>query len=120
LCLQHRATVSTFDKPGIASRIRGLIGGQAGGDLGVIATQLGISEVALRISVDDLSPHPTIDVIAAVISHFAVDPTWLLTGDYDAQTHRRSLNGDESLVREAVAGVIQPASARAAGLRLIG
>ena len=119
--MQHRATVSTFDKTGIASRIRGLIGGQAGGDLGVVAERLAINEVALRISIDEIAPHPTIDVIAAVISHFAIDPTWLLTGDYDAATHRRSLDGDEAMVRDAVAGTIQPASARASGtLRLIG
>jgi hypothetical protein len=32
-----------------------------------------------------------IDLIAAVVREFAVDPRWLLTGKYDGAVHRRAL-----------------------------
>ena len=44
------------DRAGIAERLRGLIGGQNEGDLGAIARRLGVDELSLRLSVDDLSP----------------------------------------------------------------
>jgi hypothetical protein len=59
-----------------------------------LAERLGVSEVALRTSIDTLSPHPTADVLAAVIRLYGIDPTWLVTGRYDAQTHRSVIEGD--------------------------
>lgn len=32
-----------------------------------------------------------IDVVTAFVNEFAVDPEWLLTGDYNATTHREAL-----------------------------
>ena len=52
------------------------------------ARRLRVDEVSLRMSVDDLAPYPTVDVIAAVVREYGVDPTWLLTGEYDAGSHR--------------------------------
>ena len=43
------------------------------------------------MSVDKISPYPTIDVVAAVVRDYGVDPTWLLTGEYNSATHRSSL-----------------------------
>jgi hypothetical protein len=81
--------VTTSSNSDIASRIRGLLSGQ--GDLATLAARLHVDEVALRISIDELSPYPTVAVIAAVIREYAVDPSWLLTGIYRAATHREAL-----------------------------
>lgn len=77
-----------MDRTAIARRLRGLLGGQDGGDLSAISRRLGVEEVSLRMSVDELSPFPTIDVLSAVVIAYGVDPTWLITGDYNPATHR--------------------------------
>ena len=74
-------------KIAIAARIRGLLGGQDS-TLSDAAKRLRVDEISLRMSVDTLAPYPTVDVIAAIVREYGVDPTWLLTGDYDAATHR--------------------------------
>lgn len=74
-------------KTAIAARIRGLLGGQDS-SLSDAAQRLKVDEVSLRMSVDTLAPYPTVDVIAAMVREYGVDPTWLLTGEYDATTHR--------------------------------
>jgi hypothetical protein len=74
-------------KAAIAARIRGLVGIQ-GPSLSDTARHLRVDEVSLRMSVDELAPYPTVDVIAAVVREYGVDPTWLLTGEYDAASHR--------------------------------
>ena len=89
--------MSGFDRHEIAARIRGLIAGQDEGDPGVAATRLGVDEVGLRMSIDDLAPNPTVDVIAAVVTAYGVDPSWLLVGEYDPATHRGVLESRESL-----------------------
>ena len=72
-------------------RVRGLIAGQDGGDVGATARRLSIDEVSLRMSIDELSPYPTLDALAAIVNHYGVDPHWLLTGEYDLHTHRAAL-----------------------------
>lgn len=74
-------------KASIAARIRGLIG-DLDSSLSDAARRLRVDEVSLRMSVDTLAPYPTVDVIAAVVREYGVDPTWLLTGEYDASFHR--------------------------------
>lgn len=71
----------------IAARIRGLIGGQDA-SISDAAKRLKVDEISLRMSVDDLAPYPTVDVIAAIVREYGVDPTWVLTGEYDASSHR--------------------------------
>jgi len=96
-----------FDRHGIAARIRGLIGGQDAGDVEVCARRLGVDEVGLRMSIDDLAPNPTVDVIGAIVLTYAVDPHWLLTGDYDSSTHRTSLEDSQS-VSQAITRLMMP------------
>lgn len=84
----------SVDRAGIAARLRGLLGGQDNRDLGDVAVRLGVEELSLRMSVDELSPHPTVEVLAAVIRVYGVDPSWLLTGQYDAGIHRSVMDGD--------------------------
>ena len=74
-------------KTAIAARIRGLIGGQDS-SISDASRRLKVDEISLRMSVDTLAPYPTVDVIAAVVREYGVDPTWLLTGEYHAGTHR--------------------------------
>jgi hypothetical protein len=84
--------VTNFDRSGIAERLRSLIAGQDDGDLSATAARLGLEELSLRMSIDEVSPHPTVEVLAAVIRVYGVDPTWLLTGVYDASTHRTCMD----------------------------
>jgi len=75
----------------IAARIRGLLTGQDGGDMSVIARRLKVDATSLHMSIDEDAPYPTLDVIAAVIREYGVDPCWILTGYYDSLTHRKAL-----------------------------
>jgi hypothetical protein len=75
----------------IAARLRALLMGQDGGDLGVTASRLKVDATSLHMSIDETAPYPTLDVIAAVIREYGVDPAWLLTGLYDTVTHRTAL-----------------------------
>src|SRR6476661_1882386 len=84
--------MSDFDKQGIAGRIRGLLSGQDEGDTAAAAKRLGVDATSLHMSIDESAPYPTVDVIAAVIRTYGVDPCWLLTGYYDTLTHRSALN----------------------------
>ena len=76
---------------GIAARVRGLIGGQDSGDLAATAKRLGVTETALRRTVDPSMPTPALDVLAAIVNEYGVDPHWLLCGEYDVQIHRTAI-----------------------------
>jgi transcriptional regulator with XRE-family HTH domain len=82
-----------IDRAGIAERLRGLLLGH-GSELSASAERLGVDETALQLNLDELSPHPTVEVLAAVIRVYGIDPSWLLTGVYDAATHRSVMDGD--------------------------
>ena len=84
--------MSDFDKHGIASRIRGLLSGQDAGDTSAAAARLRVDATSLHMSIDPDAPYPTVDVIAAVIRTYGVDPCWLLTGSYDSLTHQKALD----------------------------
>jgi hypothetical protein len=98
---------------GIANRLRGLIGGQEHGDLGAVASRLGIDEVSLRMSIDPLAPYPTLDVLAAIVAHYGVDPTWLITGEYNSGSHRTAVESEEKAVESmrAMLRALQPNTA---------
>jgi hypothetical protein len=106
----------TFDRIAIASRIRGLISGQDGGDPAIAAVRLRVDEVGLRMSIDEMAPNPTVDVIAALVATYGVDPCWLLTGDYDSATHRGILEEREN-VEQVVSRLMVP-MARQSGSNL--
>lgn len=97
--------MAILDRAGIAARLRGLLSGQDDGDLSTTAARLGVEEVSLRMSIDELSPHPTVEVMTAIIHHYAVDPTWLLTGNYNPATHRAAVEGLSSVTAEIRAAV---------------
>lgn len=83
-----------FDWGAIAARLRGLIAVQDSARIGTVAERLRVDERSLRKSIDAGSPAPTIDVIAALVRVYGLDPTWVLTGQYDPATHRTALEGD--------------------------
>ena len=107
-----------FDRVAIAARIRGLISGQDDGDPTASARRLHVDEIGLRMSIDELAPNPTVDVIAAIVVAYGVDPTWLLTGRYDSATHRSILEEQES-AEQAVARLMVPMARQGNGLRLL-
>jgi hypothetical protein len=95
--------VANLDRIGIAERLRELVGGPDSPFLVETAARLDLEELSLRMSIDVDSPHPTVEVLAAVIREFGVDPTWLLTGVYDAATHRSAMEsgtGSPDTVRD--------------------
>ena len=87
--------MTSFDRAGIAERIRGLVGGQDQGDVGATAERLRVEELSLRMSIDPLSPHPTMEVIMAIIREYGVDPAWLMTGQYQSSSHRAAIEGNQ-------------------------
>jgi hypothetical protein len=94
----------------VAERLRRLVGG-ATANLESAARNLGISELALRRSVDDSAPHPALEVMVAVVRYYGIDPTWLLTGEYDWARHRAALGEDESPSAAQIAKLITDAAA---------
>jgi hypothetical protein len=94
----------------IAARIRGLVAGQAA-SLPELAALLRVDELALRISLDELAPYPTIEVIAAVVSRYGVDPCWLLTGEYNAEIHRAMLESRTDELPRAIGALVASTNA---------
>lgn len=94
----------------IAQRIRGLLGADEAADYEFASRRLGVSEVSLRMSVDELEPHPTLEVLAALVREYGVDPNWLLTGIYDSGGHRAALeDSDENRIARAITDLLAAA-----------
>jgi hypothetical protein len=91
--------VNQFDRRAVAARVKELIGGLDPEKLAAASERLRVDELALRLTVDELSPHPTMEVLVAVVREYGVDPHWLLTGEYVGATHRRAME-------EGVPGII--------------
>ena len=109
--------MTASDNAAVAARIRGLLSGQ--GDLARIAQKLGVDEVALRISTDEVSPYPTMNVIRAVVAEYGVDPTWLLTGDYSAHSHRAALEATKTELPQIIASVFGGDASTPPQLRIV-
>ena len=101
----HRCPLRSFDRNAIASRLRSLLGEAGEIPFGDIAAKLGVEELSLRLSVDEISPHPTVEVLDAVIRVYGVDPTWLLTGQYDSGSHRMAVEAGNAraILRDFIA-----------------
>ena len=81
---------NTDTRHAIAARIRALIACEDP-DPSEAALRLGVNEDALRASMDYIDPSPSVEVLAAVVVLYGVDPTWLVSGGYDAATHRAAM-----------------------------
>src|SRR5689334_742679 len=79
----------------IAERLRAVIARQPGHELDDMASILRVSPEALERLLNDreraIDTGILIDIVAALVREFAVDPQWLLTGQYDSAMHRRAL-----------------------------
>lgn len=99
--------LSPEDRASVAGRLRALIANSEGLEPGAVARRLGISEVALRMSIDEESPRPTSEVLVAAVRYYGVDPNWLLTGEYDLSVHRKAIDGDRETTAAVVSDVVQ-------------
>lgn len=83
------------DRFAIAARVRALLGSQdSGNNMSALAHRIGVDELELRMTVHDRSPRPVVGVLAAIVTEYGVDPTWLVTGQYDSAMHRQALDAD--------------------------
>jgi len=85
------------DPGAIAARIRSLVGAPNFEGLEAVAQRLRVPEFALRLSLDDKAPQPTLDVLAAIVREYGVDPSWLIHGVYDSSTHNAVLDGERDV-----------------------
>jgi hypothetical protein len=89
--------MSLLDREGIAARIRSLIAPE--NDMRATAELLRVPIHDLKSAVDPLIPFQTLGVLEAVVREFGVDPTWLITGDYDIRTHVLSVDEGPWIVK---------------------
>ena len=97
----------------IAERVRSVVARQSGVDLEAIGRSLALPEAPFRHLIADqdavIDSALLIDVLAALVRFHGVDPRWLLTGDYDPNSHRRVLelmeaeaDGSDGSLREHI------------------
>jgi hypothetical protein len=84
----------------IVERLRPVIARQPDHAHDEIASVLRVSPQALHRLLEDregtIDVSVLIDVVAAMVRELAVDPQWLLTGQYDSAMHRHALQlGEE-------------------------
>jgi hypothetical protein len=88
----------------IAQRVREFLLRQPGVSLPALAERLCICEDDLRNALGPdrglVDAAVLIDVITDTIRHYAVDPRWVLTGEYDPATHRAAQAGERVDRRE--------------------
>lgn len=90
-----------IDWRGVAERIQGLMRVEDEHELLVAAERMGIEARYLRESLEGTSRLSAIRVVNAVVRTYGLDPAWVLTGQYDAATHKVALRQDaEEIDRE--------------------
>lgn len=72
------------------------------------------------MSIDALAPHPAFDVLVAIVQHYGVDPSWLVSGEYDPATHRSALDDEVRLTRAELAKLMTKKLTPAAGSDTVG
>jgi hypothetical protein len=99
--------VHGLDRRGIASRIRALLRTQDQTALAALAERLKLPVAALRAAVDALAPMPGVDVLAAIVAEYGVDPSWLVTGEYDLTVHRSVLDREPNEIAEEIRALLR-------------
>jgi hypothetical protein len=88
----------------IAQRVRTVVR-QPGYALDVLARTLDLPYPELRRLIEEpdrmIDTPFLLDALSALVRVFALDPKWLLTGEYDAAVHRRALELTEANPRVA-------------------
>jgi hypothetical protein len=100
--------VVVVDWKGIAGRINGLISMSDRAQIESAAARLGVDQQTLRLAVHDKSPTATLRVINALIRVYGLDPTWVMTGHYDAATHRAAMEGDAQKIEQLLSQILSP------------
>jgi hypothetical protein len=90
-CPPMSRSVDTF---AIAARLRGLVDVPNFEGLDALAQRLRVPEFDLRMSLDDVAPQPTLEVLAAIVREYGVDPSWQIRGQYDQATHVAALDNE--------------------------
>jgi hypothetical protein len=62
------------------------------------------------MSIQGNPPLPTIDVIAALVRTYGLDPSWVLTGEYDPATHRTALESNTHEIEIALNRLVTKAT----------
>src|SRR5262245_14309709 len=79
----------------IAARIRSVTARQQGHAFDALAVVLSVDGPAFCALIDEheraIDVAFLIDVVSALVREFAVDPHWLLSGQYDSRAHRQAL-----------------------------
>jgi hypothetical protein len=78
----------------VGDRMRVLVGANDDTALSREADRLKIGEAGLRSITRRSSASMDLHTLAAVVRAYGLDPTWVLTGEYDSNTHRSALNAD--------------------------
>jgi hypothetical protein len=86
------------DWSGVSGRIKAFIGMSDQAQLSTAAVKLGVEERHLRDAIQHQSRFSTLKVISAMVRVFGLDPSWVLTGKYDAATHRVAMEGDSAAI----------------------
>ena len=89
------------DRFAVAGRLRALLAWELR-DIPNCAHNLKVDELGLRLSIDEVSPHPTLEVLVAVITRYRVDPAYLVTGEYDRGMHLKILDAEVPVAEEVV------------------
>ena len=71
-----------------------------------VAKALAVEEQSLRVSIDEIAPFPTLDVLVAATRHYGVDPHWLVTGVYDPATHASAAAAEDECRPDSVRRLI--------------
>lgn len=95
----------------IAARLRTILAAEDADAIVGTAARLDVSEHELLRSIDPANPRPAWDVVVAVIRHHAIDPCWLVTGEYHGATHRAALRGAAAFTDEDLARLVSQAAA---------
>lgn len=82
----------SIDLGAIAARLRAILGAQDQPMIEQAARRLRVSESAVRAAVREQEPEPDLAVLIGVVREYGVDPTWLLTGNYDLDSHRTAID----------------------------
>lgn len=79
----------------IAKRCRAVVARQSAPSLNAAAEALGVPPAALQRFMNaqerQIDTVFLIDLVAALVHESAIDPKWLLTGEYDGEMHRKAL-----------------------------
>src|SRR5690348_11389502 len=94
------------DQSGLAERVRQILASQ----------RLSVEAASLRLRCEPtaiqalLNGDPTLGLIVAIVREFAVDPSWLLTGNYNYGTHNAAVEDPARVVQEIVKRLESPRS----------